>query len=122
MRLRDDAIFPFINRSDYAPTIYPPVAQMVFSLSPSVPDGAGDEGCDGRCRGGRASLRCCCCSAWPGMPRARVLIYAWNPVVVWEFGGNGHVDALSIALIGLAMLAALSRRQGWPASRSPRPC
>ena len=30
--LRDDAIYPYINRADYAPTIYPPMAQIVFFL------------------------------------------------------------------------------------------
>jgi len=28
--LRDEAVFPNINRNNYAPTIYPPVAQMLF--------------------------------------------------------------------------------------------
>ena len=31
--LRDEAIFPKINRSDYAPTIYPPVAEYIFFLA-----------------------------------------------------------------------------------------
>ena len=30
--LRDDSIYPHVNRSDSAPTIYPPVAQMIFFL------------------------------------------------------------------------------------------
>src|SRR5262244_2111684 len=30
--LRDEAIYPKINRSDYAPTIYPPVAEYIFFL------------------------------------------------------------------------------------------
>ena len=30
--LRDAAVFPHINRADYAPTIYPPAAQLVFGL------------------------------------------------------------------------------------------
>ena len=30
--LRDDAIYPEVNRADYAPTIYPPFAQIVFFL------------------------------------------------------------------------------------------
>ena len=46
---------------------------------------------------------------------ARVLIYAWNPLSVWAFAGNGHVDAIAIGLIALALLArvaaaALDRR------------
>ena len=30
--LRDETIFPRINRADYAPTIYPPVAEYIFFL------------------------------------------------------------------------------------------
>src|SRR5262245_65986180 len=30
--LRDAAIYPYINRADYAPTIYPPTSQVVFYL------------------------------------------------------------------------------------------
>jgi len=32
-------------------------------------------------------------------------MYAWHPLVVWEFAGSGHVDAISIAFIALALLA-----------------
>jgi hypothetical protein len=46
-----------------------------------------------------------------GLPRNRVLIYAWHPVAVWEYAGNGHVDALAIGLIGLALLVASVRRE-----------
>jgi hypothetical protein len=45
-----------------------------------------------------------------GMPRQRVLIYAWHPLVVWEFAGSGHVDPLAFAFIALALLA---RRRNW---------
>ncbi len=40
-----------------------------------------------------------------GIARHRVLIYAWHPLVVWEFAGNGHLDALAIAFIALALFA-----------------
>ena len=30
------------------------------------------------------------------LPAERVLIYAWNPLPVWAFAGNGHVDAVAI--------------------------
>src|SRR5215469_5685831 len=30
--LRDETVFPKINRADYAPTIYPPVAEYIFFL------------------------------------------------------------------------------------------
>ena len=34
--LRDAAIYPYLNRADYAPTIYPPAAQIVFRLVTSI--------------------------------------------------------------------------------------
>jgi hypothetical protein len=33
------------------------------------------------------------------------LLYAWHPLVVWEFAGSGHVDAIAIGFIALAFLA-----------------
>src|SRR5262249_67873 len=39
-----------------------------------------------------------------GFARQRVLIYAWHPLAVWEFAGSGHIDALAIAFIALALL------------------
>ena len=41
-----------------------------------------------------------------GLPCTRVLLYAWHPLPVWEFSGTGHVDAVAIALVTLAFLAA----------------
>jgi hypothetical protein len=40
-----------------------------------------------------------------GLPRQRILIYAWHPLVIWEFAGSGHLDAIAIAFIALALLA-----------------
>src|SRR5580692_1437611 len=47
------------------------------------------------------------------LPRERVLIYAWNPLAVWAFAGNGHVDAIAIGLLGLALLLRATRRDTW---------
>ncbi len=43
----------------------------------------------------------------PGAVTQSVLLYAWNPLIVFEFGGNGHNDAVMIAgmLAGLALFA-----------------
>ncbi|HET7288756.1 MAG TPA: glycosyltransferase family 87 protein, partial [Pyrinomonadaceae bacterium] len=40
-----------------------------------------------------------------GRPRQLLLLYAWHPLVVWEFAGSGHVDAIAIGFIALAFLA-----------------
>jgi alpha-1,6-mannosyltransferase len=45
------------------------------------------------------------------LPRERVLIYLWNPLVVVEFAHGAHVDALMICLMMLAL---------WALSAAPR--
>jgi len=110
--LRDTAIFPHINRADYAPTIYPPVAQAVFlavaSLSPTVQAmKLAMTGFDLVTMAAVAGLL-----GAAGLPRERLLIYAWHPLPIWEFAGSAHVDAIAIALITLAMLLHL-RRSVW---------
>jgi hypothetical protein len=109
--LRDAAIFPNINRANYAHTIYPPAAQMIFLAATRlaaclhIPPILGMKlamlGCEAT---GIAALIRILRQA--GLPPARILIYAWNPLPVWEFAGNGHVDAIAIAFIGLALLFA----------------
>ena len=44
------------------------------------------------------------------LPRQRVLIFAWQPLLVWEISGSGHVEAAAIAFVVLALLA---RRRHW---------
>jgi hypothetical protein len=40
-----------------------------------------------------------------GLPRSRIILYAWHPLVVFECAGSGHVDALAVPLILLAVFA-----------------
>ena len=103
--LRDDKIYPNINRRDSAQTIYPPVAEAVFLLVTRFSESVtwmkavmvGFEAI----------------AIWAiiqllisfGFARQRVMIYAWHPLTVWEFAGSGHVDSLAIAFIALALLA-----------------
>jgi alpha-1,6-mannosyltransferase len=110
--LRDQAIYPDINRRDYAPTIYPPVAEYVFFLGTRVRESL---------TAMKATLLCFELAAvWLllrlladcGLPRARVLIYLWHPLTLWEFAGSGHVDAALIAFLVLALWAR-RREAAW---------
>jgi alpha-1,6-mannosyltransferase len=108
--LRDEKIYPNINRRDYAHTMYPPVAEGAFLLISRFSESVtwmkavmvGFEAI----------------AVWAliqllisfGFARHRVLIYAWHPLAVWEFAGSGHVDALAIAFIALTLL--VRRRRG----------
>jgi len=101
--LRDDAIYPNINRKDYARTIYPPGAQMIFflvtRLAPSVTAMklamVGFEAV--------TVLLLIAMLRRAGLPDARVLLYALHPLPAWEFAGSGHVDAAMIAFTCLAL-------------------
>jgi hypothetical protein len=104
-QLRDDAIYPKINRRDYAHTIYPPVAQVVFLLTTRISESVVWMKV--------TMLIFELVAVWAvasllnllERPRQLLLLYAWHPLVVWEFAGSGHVDAIAIGFIALAFLA-----------------
>jgi alpha-1,6-mannosyltransferase len=108
--LRDEKIYPKINRRDYAHTIYPPAAEAMYFLTTRISESV-------------TWMKLTIVGlelitvwllmellAYFGMPRQRILIYAWHPLTVWEFAGSGHVDPLAFAFIALALLA---RRRNW---------
>jgi hypothetical protein len=108
--LRDEQIYPKINRRDYAHTMYPPAAEATYFLTTRISESVtwmkltiiGIE----------------MITVWLlmellasfGVPRQRILIYAWHPLAVWEFAGSGHIDPLAFAFIALALLA---RKRNW---------
>lgn len=113
--LRDDAIYEHINRSEEAPTIYPPAAQLLFAAIGRVWSSVLAVKL---AMVGFEALAVGCLLALltrAGLPRAWVLVYAWNPSAVWEFAGDGHIDAASIGLIAAAWLLA-SRPRRWAAA------
>jgi hypothetical protein len=46
-----------------------------------------------------------------GLPKARALIYLWNPLVVIEFAHGAHVDALMLLLMMAALWALVAERR-----------
>jgi alpha-1,6-mannosyltransferase len=111
--LRDDAVYPGINRADYAHTIYPPAAQAIFALSAAVMPGVFGMKLmmalfDALAIGALAWLL-----PMAGRDRSELLIYAWLPLPVWEFAGNAHVDAAAAGLLALALLVSMRGRVVW---------
>jgi alpha-1,6-mannosyltransferase len=47
-----------------------------------------------------------------GQPAERVIVYAWHPLPVVEFGASGHIDALMICFIAIAVLARVRQKFG----------
>ncbi len=111
-RLRDQAIYPHINRRTYARTIYPPMAQVIYRAI------AGFAQSVRAVKVAMVLFECltvACLIALlrlTGQPSSRVLIYAWNPLAVWAFAGNGHVDAAAAGLIAACLLARARRWDG----------
>lgn len=108
--LRDEAIFPNVNRNNYAPTIYPPVAQMLFLLATRLGESV--------LAMKLALVAIEAIGIWAlvvvlraaGAPRENILLYAWHPLPVWEIAGSGHVDGAVVAFVALALAAATGRR------------
>ena len=110
--LRDPTIYPQIIRPVLT-TIYPPVAQMLFALITTiVPDSI---------RGMKAFMVLFDLVTigvlirllkTNGSAPERVVLYAWSPLVVFEFAGSGHVDALMLPFLLLALQARLTARPG----------
>ncbi|MBV8764551.1 MAG: DUF2029 domain-containing protein [Hyphomicrobiales bacterium] len=110
--LRDDAIYPHINRLYTARTIYPPFAQMVFFAVTRLGESVtamrvamlGFETV--------AVLALAVLLKRQGLPAHRLALYLWHPLPVWEFACGAHVDAVVLATSLLAILAAMSNRRG----------
>jgi alpha-1,6-mannosyltransferase len=109
--LRDAVIYPRINRRDYAPTIYPPMAEAIFLAVTRIAGGV--TGMKAAMAGFEAATiwTLCAVLARLELPLGRVLLYAWHPLVLWQYAGDGHVDAAAITFIALATLAHVRRRE-----------
>jgi hypothetical protein len=108
--LRDPLIFPNINRNNYAPTIYPPVAEMLFLAATRFAETAlaiklvfvTIEAV------GIGALLFILRAA--GRPPEHILLYTWHPLPVWEIAGSGHIDAAVVTLVALALAAGIRSR------------
>ena len=113
LRAPNQDIFDNINRRDYAPTIYPPVAQMLYWLATYfAPTVAAMK---------LLMLAFLALTAWVlarilrhlGRSTSDLLILLWCPLLVWEVGCAGHVDAVVCGLVALALLFRLRRQPAW---------
>ncbi len=110
LRAPNQDVFDNINRRDYAPTIYPPVAQIFYWLATYfAPSVAAMK---------LLMLAFLALTAWVlarilrrlGRSVTDLLILLWCPLLVWEIGCAGHVDAIVCGLVSLALLFRLRRQ------------
>ncbi len=109
--LRDAEIYPRINHPTWQ-TIYPPGAQAFFrgvhALRP------GSIVTMKAALGLLEALGVALLLGWlvaQGIPPVRAVIYAWNPLVLVEGWGSGHLDAMVVpAVVGAAWAHAAGRQ------------
>lgn len=101
--LRDAVIYPNLSKVDYAVTIYPPVAEMLFLAVTQVHESVT------AMKLALVAFEAITIAALIallrkiGRPASRVVAYAWHPLVLWEIANNGHVDGAMAALMTLAL-------------------
>ena len=110
--LRDADIYPRLNHSTWR-TVYPPVAQTLFGAVYRV---APDNVFALKVAFGLAELLALTALVLLlrtlEIPLGRLTIYAWNPLLIVEIWGSGHLDALVLAAVTIAALASARRRDG----------
>ncbi|MEW6127017.1 MAG: glycosyltransferase 87 family protein [Acidobacteriota bacterium] len=104
--LRDDKIYPFINRSDFVRTPYPPVAQMIFFAAYKIEAS--------NVTGFKTLMAIfdllAILALMLTLMRAKLspvlaIIFAWHPLLIYEGAHTGHIDSGFIVFLALAMLA-----------------
>lgn len=101
--LRDAHIYPNINRKD-DPTVYPAGAQLFFRIAYAL---AGDSVTAYKSIMAAfdvltlllliALLRA------NGFSTSRIIVYAWNPLVIFEIAYSGHLEGLTVLLMAAAL-------------------
>jgi hypothetical protein len=111
--LRDGAIYPNINRADYAHTIYPPGAQLLFLATSRV--SATVAFMKLALVGFEAATCLFLLKIFKllDLKPERVVIYAWHPLCFWEIASSGHVDGAALTFLTLAIYARLRNKSGW---------
>jgi alpha-1,6-mannosyltransferase len=110
LRAPHQEIFDNINRRDYARTIYPPFAQILFYLVTAIsPTVTFMKVAMVVCEGATAAALIALLRGLGRRP-VQVLLFAWCPMLIWEVGGSGHVDSAVITFVVLALLARLRKR------------
>jgi alpha-1,6-mannosyltransferase len=110
LRAPNQEIFDNINRRDYAHTIYPPAAQLLFYLVTAISPTVTFMKTVMVAFEGITIYALLQLLAAARIRREQILLYAWCPLLIWEIAGAGHLDSVAMALITLALLARYRNR------------
>jgi alpha-1,6-mannosyltransferase len=102
-------VFDHINRRDYAHTIYPPIAQMLFYVITAISPTVTFMKTAMVLFEGVTVAALVALLKHLGQRPEQALLYAWCPLLFWEIAGSGHLDSAAMAFIALALLARYRR-------------
>jgi len=101
--LRDSQIYPNINRKDY-PTLYPAGAQIFFRIFYALAGSSVTA-----YKGVMVFFDIVTLLVLTALLRAynfnatRIIVYAWNPLVIFEIAYSGHLEGLTVFLMATAL-------------------
>ena len=107
--LRDSAIYPHIDKKDYAVSIYPPVAQAIFAATVFLSDSV--MAIKLAMLAFEAAAVAAILHLLDSLGRSRALIvgYLWHPAGLWEIANNAHIDAAMMCLVFVAFAVGVSK-------------
>jgi hypothetical protein len=103
--LRDEVVYPNINRRETARTIYPPLGELLFYGVTRIHDSVFAMRVAMVVFEALAIAGIVMLLGWLSLPRAHILLFAWHPLAVWEIASSGHLDAVVLAAMAAAFLA-----------------
>lgn len=113
IHLRDNKVYPNINQEDkrwYSP--YPPIAQLVFAAVARIAPlsvtafKAAITSFDLI-----TTILLMIVLARSGIDPARAIIFAWHPLIIFEGAHSGHVEAVYVSFLVLALFAWSSSKR-----------
>jgi hypothetical protein len=108
--LRDQEIYPYINRKE-APTVYPAGAQILFrTLNQVALDSPAEFKAAALAAEALTFLFVFLILKELGLPPSWMVIYAWNPLIIYELFYSGHVESFMLPLLMGFVYLFLRRR------------
>ena len=112
--LQDSAVYPRITHNEY-PAIYPPLNQFIFALSTIIRPTISAMNMTFLLFDLLTMGLLILILRERQLPLSRIIIYAWNPLVIIEFAGSGHLDSAGIFFLMLAFYLFTKKRSRAPA-------
>jgi hypothetical protein len=110
LRAPNQHIFDNINRRDWAHTIYPPGAQLLFYVITFISATVTFMKAVMVLFEGLTMYALVKLLREFGVRREQSLLYAWCPLLIWEVAGSGHLDSAAMAFIALSLLSRYRRQ------------